>query len=204
MGTSLPLPQSPSGFAGMLFGKLMEWISSGAYREVINALEPKANERCLEIGFGTGRFAEMLLTTTPEVFIAGLDPTSTMVQTAKRRLDKRGFSNRFDFREGTDESIPWSDNHFDAVIAIHSFQFWEDPEHSIEEIDRVLRPSGRIVIAFRYHSSNPSDRLPNPISRSGQEIELAKKLLEKHGYIPIEHAPAGRSRIIRGDRKIKQ
>jgi ubiquinone/menaquinone biosynthesis C-methylase UbiE len=196
----LPLPQSPSGFMGNLFGKLMEWTNADAYRKAIEVLVPAPNEHFLEIGFGTGRFAEMLLLASSETFVAGVDPTSTMVKTAIDRLSDRGLRDRSDLREGTDESLPWDDNQFDAIIAIHCFQFWKDSDLSLAEIGRVLRPSGRIVIVFRDHSSSPPAWLPNPISRSGQEIELATSLLRKHGYIPVEHKSAGSSRIIRADR----
>jgi predicted TPR repeat methyltransferase len=75
-GKSLPLPQSPSGFVGRVFGKLMEWTNIGAYRKAIETLNPSPNERFLEIGFGTGLFAEMLLLTNSENFVAGIDATS--------------------------------------------------------------------------------------------------------------------------------
>jgi ubiquinone/menaquinone biosynthesis C-methylase UbiE len=199
-GKPLPLPQSPSGFMGKVFGKLMEWTNIGAYRKAIETLNPSANERFLEIGFGTGLFAEMLLLTGSQNFVAGVDPTSTMVETATARLSNQGLQDRSDLRQGTDESLPWDDNQFDAIIAIHCFQFWREPERSIAEIGRVLHPEGRIVIVFRDHTSNPPTWLPNPISRSGQEFELAASLLRRHGYTPVEHASAGRSRIIRADR----
>ena len=199
---SLPLPQSPSGLIGKLFGKLMEWTNGGAYTKAIETLAPAPNERFLELGFGTGRFAEMLLLAKSGTFVAGVDPTSTMVKTAINRLTSSGLGDRIDLREGADESLPWGNNQFNAIIAIHCFQFWKDPDVSIAEIGRVLNPRGRIVIVFRDHSSNAPVWLPNLMSRSGQEIELATSLLRKYGYIPIEHKAAGSSRIIRADRNV--
>jgi ubiquinone/menaquinone biosynthesis C-methylase UbiE len=196
----LPLPQSPAGFMGKLFGKLMEWTNVDAYRKAIEALAPLPHERFLELGFGTGRFAEMLLLASSDTFVAGLDPTPTMVQVAINRLSNIGLRDRTDLKEGTDESLPWADDFFDAVIAIHCFQFWPDPDHSIAEISRVLHPKGRIVLVFRDHSRRAPDWLPNPLSRSGQEVELAIQLLKKHGYAPVEQVAAGRSRIVRADR----
>lgn len=205
---SMPLPQSPSGYLGKLFGKLMEWTNTDAYKSAIlvlrgsanETLTPAPNECYLELGFGTGRCAEMLLLAYPDVFVAGVDPTLTMVQTAIDRLTRLGLTDRIDLRAGNDEYLPWDDNKFDAIIAIHCFQFWQDPDRSMVEIDRVLRPNGRIIIVFRDHSINPPNWLPNPISRSGNEIELATNLLRKHGYITVEHPAAGSSRIIRADR----
>jgi ubiquinone/menaquinone biosynthesis C-methylase UbiE len=195
-----PLPQNPSGFTGKLFGKLMEFTNAAAYQKALQALAPSDNERFLEIGFGTGRFAEMLLSNTSDTFVAGVDPTETMVQTAIDRMIKRGFKHRVDLRQGTDESLPWADRQFDAIIAIHCFQFWRDPDRSLLEIDRVLRPQGRLVIVFRDHSTNAPDWLPNPISRSGREVKNAISILEKHGYKTTEYPAAGSSRIVRSDR----
>jgi ubiquinone/menaquinone biosynthesis C-methylase UbiE len=199
---SKPLPQSPSGLMGNLFGKLMEWTNADAYKKALQALNPAENDRFLEIGFGTGRFAEMLLASTTETFVAGIDPTETMVQTAVNRLNKWGLKNRIDFRQGTDESLPWDDRQFDGIIAIHCFQFWHNPDRSLTEISRVLRDRGRIIIAFRDHSNRAPDWLPNPLSRSGKEVALAIELLEQYGYYITEYPAAGSSRIIQADRRV--
>ncbi len=179
----------------------MEWTNSNSYRKAIDALKPISGEHYLEIGFGTGLFAEMLLSKTPDAMMAGVDPTSTMVETAKARLIRRGFGNQVDFHQGTDETLGWSDLSFDGVIAIHSFQFWKDPERTIQEISRVLKTNGRIVIVFRNHGSNPPGWLPNPISRSGKEVETVMDLLENSGFRCTEYPAAGSSRIVRADRK---
>ncbi len=193
----MSLPANPSGFTGKLFGKLMEWTNADAYQKTLQALAPSDRERFLEIGFGTGRFAQMLLSSTTGTFVAGVDPTETMVETAFNRLVKKGLGDRIDIRQGTDNSLPWCDDRFDAVIAIHCFQFWQDPDLSIAEISRVLRTQGCIIIAFRDHSTNAPDWLPNPLSRSGREVENAIGLLEKHGYKTTEYPAAESSRIIR-------
>jgi ubiquinone/menaquinone biosynthesis C-methylase UbiE len=195
----MSLPQNPSGWMGRIFGKMMESTNTDAYQKTIQALAPSDNERFLEIGFGTGCCAEMLLSTTTNTFVAGVDPTETMVKIARSRLIKKGLGDRIDIRQGTDDSLPWSDCYFDAVIAIHSFQFWPDPHKSIVEINRILKPQGRIIIAFRDHSTRAPDWLPNLISRSGREIDAAISLLAKHGYQTTERIAAGSSRIIRAD-----
>jgi phosphatidylethanolamine/phosphatidyl-N-methylethanolamine N-methyltransferase len=114
-----------------------------------------------------------------------------MVKVAIDRLAALGLGDHTDLREGTDESMPWANDHFNAVIAIHCFQFWSDPDRSIAEISRVLKPNGRIVLVFRDHSGRAPDWLPNLMSRSGREVELAIELLEKHGYLPVEQVRAG-------------
>ena len=199
----MTLPANPDGFGGRIFGKLMELTNTDAYNKTLQALTPIDNERFIEIGFGTGYCAEMLLSSTIGTFVAGVDPTETMVKVALNRLIKKGLGDRIDIRQGTDDSLPWGDCQFDAVIVIHSFQFWPDPNKSMIEISRVLRPNGRIVIVFRDHSTRVPDWLPNPISKSGREVDEAIDLLKQHGYKTTERMSAGSSRIIRADRSPK-
>ena len=201
MTTKQPLAQSPSGLAGVIFGKIMEWVNTESYRKAIAALHPSSKECYLEIGFGTGLLAEMLLSNTSDIVVAGVDPSATMLQTAIKRLSKRGFSGRVDFRQGTDENLNWNDQYFDAVIAVHCFQFWGKPEHTIKEISRILKPNGRIVFVFRDHSSKPPSWLPNPISRSRQEVDQAIELLKENDYTATEYPSAGSSRVIRAARR---
>jgi ubiquinone/menaquinone biosynthesis C-methylase UbiE len=193
----MKLPQSPSGCTGKLFGKVMEWTNADVYQKVLQVLTPFDNDRILEIGFGTGRFAEMLLSGTINTFVAGVDPTETMVETTLNRLIKKGLGERIDIRQGADNSLPWGDNQFDTIVAIHSFQFWPNPDRSLAEISRVLHSQGRIIFAFRDHSKHAPDWLPNPISRSGREIDNAISLLENYGYKTTEQTSAGSSRIVR-------
>jgi ubiquinone/menaquinone biosynthesis C-methylase UbiE len=193
------LPANPSGLTGKIFGKLMEFTNADAYQKALQALTPCDNELFLELGFGTGRFAEMLLSTTTNTFVAGIDPTTTMVETATTRLVYQGWSERIELQQGCDDSLPWENGIFDAIIAIHCFQFWTDPDRSLTEIGRVLRPEGRIIIVFRDHSTRVPNWIPNPLTHSGKEVELTKKLLEKRGYIVTENSAAGSSRILRAD-----
>jgi ubiquinone/menaquinone biosynthesis C-methylase UbiE len=195
----MSLPANPSGLLGKIFGKLMELTNADTYQKALQALAPSDNELFLELGFGTGRLAEMLLSATTNTFFAGIDPTATMVETATTRLIAQGWGERIELQQGCDDSLPWEDDLFDAIIAIHCFQFWPDPNKSITEISRVLRPQGKLVIAFRDHSHNAPNWLPNPISRSGQEVERAIDLLQQHGYTVTEQSAAGSSRIIRAD-----
>jgi ubiquinone/menaquinone biosynthesis C-methylase UbiE len=43
--------------------------------------------------------------------VTGLDPTPTMVKVAIDRLAALGLGDHTDLREGTDESMPWADDH---------------------------------------------------------------------------------------------
>jgi len=190
------LPMRPQGWAGRAFGLLMERLNRPAYDAAVRLLAPQAGERFLEIGFGTGRLVELLLAAAPDVRVAGVDPTATMVDVASARTGVLVAGSRVELRQGPDSPLPWERGRFDGVAALHSFQFWPDPVASIHEISRVLRPGGRLLFVLRDHSRNPPDWLPNPLSRSGAESEMVATLLKDVGYEVKSPPPVGSSTVI--------
>jgi SAM-dependent methyltransferase len=194
----LPLPQRPSGTIGRLFGWTMERLNEHAYRKALAALSPCDGEAFLEIGFGTGRFIEKLLGSGPASRVCGIDPTETMVEVAQGRRIVRQNQARVDIRRGEACPLPWPDRTFDAVVAIHSFQFWHDPSAAMAEIRRVLVPGGRLLLVLRDHSSRAPDWLPNQISRSGHEVDGTRALVLQAGFFPSTFSGAGSSVILGG------
>lgn len=191
------LAMRPQGLAGRLFSVLMEAMNEAAYARAVEALAPRPGSRILEIGFGTGRLAELVARAAPDVSVAGVDPTPDMVRRARGRRSARVLGERMDFRQGSADDIPWPDRSFDAAVAAHSFQFWPDPEASLRTIARKLRPGGRLALVLRDHARRAPDWLPNPLSRGGDELASAQALLARLGYRDVAEAtPAGTSRIV--------
>lgn len=177
------LAMRPAGFAGRLFGVVMERLNAAAYRQACEVGAPAPGESVVEIGFGTGRLVEMLLERVAPGLVAGVDPTPTMVEVALARRGVRRAGARADLRVGEASRLPWPDASFDAAFALHCFQFWANPAACAREIRRVLRPDGRLVVILREHGKGrvPS-WLPNPISRSGDEAAGARACLAAAGF----------------------
>jgi ubiquinone/menaquinone biosynthesis C-methylase UbiE len=164
-----------------VFGVLMEAINEPAYRFALELLKLGSMSSVLEIGFGTGRMIELMLGAT-DGRVEGVDPTPTMVEVAKRRRAIRRNAGRVDLELGADQLLNFPDASFDRVVALHSFQFWPDPEASLRRIRALLRPRGRLVLVLRDHSRGAAAWLPNPLSRAPSEVEAAKRLLTDCGF----------------------
>ncbi len=181
---SAHLAMRPQGIAGRLFGVVMERLNAPAYRLALDMIAPFPTDAILEIGFGTGRLIELLLARAPDGRVAGVDPTPTMLDVARGRRAVRAAGARVDLRLGDASRLPWPDASFDAVAALHCFQFWTDPLASAREIGRVLRPNGRLVLILRTHSRDHAPAwLPNPISRTANEVEGARACLVAAGLL---------------------
>lgn len=180
--SSAPLPMRPAGLFGRAFGVAMEWLNSSAYRLALDMLGLQLHESVLEIGFGTGRLIEMLADNVRDGRVAGVDPTETMVEVARKRRRVRAAADRIELRLGDATDLPWASESFDAAVALHCFQFWPEPANDLKEIRRVLRPGGRLAIILRSHGRKPPAWLPNPISRSSNEIEGARTCIADAGF----------------------
>lgn len=88
--------------------------------------------RWLEVGVGTGRFAEALGVTD------GVDPSNAMLAFA----NSRGIHTAL----GKGEELPYLDSSFDGVLMVTTLCFFADPLSVLTECYRVLRHFGFLVM----------------------------------------------------------
>lgn len=172
----------PIGWKGKIFSLLMERMNRRAYLKTMEAVAPKKGQSLLEIGFGTGAFLKGYANEAGTGTLAGVDPSPLMVRTAKRRLRRyrKTFVQKLEVGDDTTQSF--AGERFDRIVAIHSFQFWTDPEHTLTRFKELLEGEGEIILTLRDHGRRPPKWLPNPISRSGDEVQLTLDLLRRLGF----------------------
>ena len=103
--------------------------------DAIKKFIPKSErKKGLEIGVGTGRFAE------PLGIEYGLEPSKSMAEIAKKRGIK--------IYEGVAEDIPFKDEFFDYVLMTTTLCFLKDPIKGLKEIKRILKPNGALIIGM--------------------------------------------------------
>lgn len=55
--------------------------------------------------------------------------------------------------------MPFPDNFFDAVISVNAIDHVDDFEQTSKEIERVLKPSGKIRLHIHYHKKTSTEPL---------------------------------------------
>jgi ubiquinone/menaquinone biosynthesis C-methylase UbiE len=160
-------------------------------------IDPAPKETLLEIGFGTGALLSLLAPRIRDGLLAGLDVSELMVRQAQRRLQPFTSLVRLDLRHGSDRDIDWPTGYFSHVAALHSFQFWSEPDATLKAVRKVLQPGGQFTLILRSHARHKPEWLPNPISRSADEIAGTVAVLERAGFDQItRHADTGSSAAI--------
>lgn len=119
----------------------------------LERLSTQLPEGCvLEVGIGTGRLTESLSTTYP---IVGLDSSEDAVSMAKPRIRGR-------LIRGTLYNLPIKTGTLSAVIALDVLEHLDDDRAGLEEMLRVLKAGGLILInvpAFQFMWSFWDERL---------------------------------------------
>jgi len=101
----------------------------------------------LDVGCGAGfdlYIAGRL--TGPGGKVQGVDLTEAMAARARENLQKAGIANAGVEQVGS-ESMPFKDNTFDVVISNGVINLSPDKETLFREINRVLKPGGRLGFA---------------------------------------------------------
>ncbi|HEY6471451.1 MAG TPA: methyltransferase domain-containing protein [Acidimicrobiales bacterium] len=133
------------GTAGRLAGPVMARMNRDMERVAVDELAPQPDDSVLAIGFGPGVGIAELVPRLPQGVIGGVDPSTAMIQQARRRNAAAITSGQVLLEPGTAADIPWSDATFSGVLAVNSIQLWEPLDASIKEVVRVLAPGGRLV-----------------------------------------------------------
>lgn len=100
----------------------------------------------LDIASGTGDMTIMLAKQFINSNIIGLDISQSMLNIAKQKILKKKLKNRIHLIKGDVENIPIKSNTFDIVTVIFGIRNFENIEYSLNEINRVLKPKGVILI----------------------------------------------------------
>jgi SAM-dependent methyltransferase len=116
------------------------------YRAVFDALAIGSGEQVLDVGCGTGGGVRALAKRFPQVRrVVGVDISHTMIEEARART--AAVSNaRLEFHVADAHQLPFADDSFDAVYSLRVFEIIADPRRALEEIVRVLRPGGRLLV----------------------------------------------------------
>ena len=128
----------------------------------------------LDVATGSGepalRIAEVV---GPAGEVVGADPAVGQIEAARRVASQRSLKNvRFEVA-GAD-SLPFPDDHFDAVISRFGVMFFPSPVNGVREMLRVLKPGRTISFAvWHYLDNNPFHySLARIVDRFSPEPEL--------------------------------
>jgi demethylmenaquinone methyltransferase/2-methoxy-6-polyprenyl-1,4-benzoquinol methylase len=165
--------------AALSFGQDPRWR-----RALVDEASPAPGERILDVATGTGMVAAELLSRA-SCAVVGIDQSPEMLAAARARFASHRDGACVELVEGQAETLPFSEDSFDALTFTYLLRYVEDPRATVRELARVVRPGGR-VCSLEFGVP------PSPVARAAWRVYTAIGLPVLGRVFSREWAEVGR------------
>ena len=121
-------------------------IDKGWRKNLINMMSSQKPKLILDVATGTGDLAILAAETIPDLKVKGLDISQGMLNVGKEKIVKKALQNKVEMIYGDSEDMPFDDNTFDAITVAFGVRNFENLNKGLQEMNRVLKPEGRLYI----------------------------------------------------------
>jgi SAM-dependent methyltransferase len=138
--------RKPFWWPGQLFARLM----NSSHRHLTEwglahvTFEPR--DKILDVGCGGGMTIQRLLKLATEGEVFGVDYSEASVSVARKTNATSIAAGRAHVQRASVSSLPFPPDTFDVVTAVETHYYWPNLRADLEEIRRVLKSGGRVVI----------------------------------------------------------
>lgn len=133
-------------------------------RRAAAAAASRADGPILDVGVGTGLELPMF---EPHTQVYGVDLSEPMLRRAAQRVERDGLRHVAGLAKMDATRMAFADSSFACVVAPYVLTVAPEPEAMLEELARVVRPGGEIVLV-------------NHVSRKEDPLALLETWLDRH------------------------
>lgn len=137
------------GVLARVYDGFFDWALGPGRRYAVSQLTPRAGERILEIGVGTGLSLPLYPVGCD---VVGIDISEPMLDRARARLEGLEHAS-VKLKHMDARKISYADGHFDKVLAPYVISVVPDPARVMAEIVRVCRPGGTVIVLNHFQSA---------------------------------------------------
>ena len=150
----------------LVFGKVFD---QGRQSTIAEA--DKIGGRILDVGVGTGLSLSDYSRTTQ---LYGVDISEPMLRRAQQRVRALGLVNVQTLAVMDAKNLAFPDSFFDAVVAQYVITAVPDPERTLDDFIRVLKPGGELILVNHIGAeSGPRRALRTGVRAAGAPARLA-------------------------------
>jgi phosphatidylethanolamine/phosphatidyl-N-methylethanolamine N-methyltransferase len=142
----------------------------------------------LEVGIGTGLALDYY---APSVRVTGIDLSAEMLAEARQRAERKNLRNVAGLHQMDARQIALPDAAFDHVAAMHIMSVVPEPERVLDEMVRLCRPGGSVMIANHFAGRaegwSVAERMAAPLANMlGWHSDFAIERVQGHPGLQLE------------------
>lgn len=145
--------------------------------KLVNKISPA---QILDVATGTGDLAISLSKCNPQ-HITGVDISEGMLHIGRQKISKMGLNSLISLQSGDSEALPFTDCTFDLVTAAFGVRNFENLEKGLNEMIRVLKPGGTIIILEFSTVTNPLWKIIFTVYFKGI-LPLLGRMISRHDF----------------------
>lgn len=177
--------RNPSGLFGRFFmSKVFDKGNAPLNNRMLELVAASGDQRILEIGFGTGECVRAMARSLAGGCIEGVDTSEAMLRMARRRNRDHLKTGVVRLVLGDFDALDYPSGSYDTVCSANTVYFWPDPGATLRKIHGLLRPGGRLILAFVDKAKMEGMPLDMDVFTPMSHQDL-RALLGQAGFAPV-------------------
>lgn len=199
-GTRVKAPEHPFNLANEKNISYGEWqFEKGKktiefYLQYTTEEEMFKDKEILDIGCGAAG-KSLYYASKGANHVTGIEIVEHYEQEANELAKKLKLENKFTFVLGDGAKMPFKENSFDTVIMNDAMEHVDDPESVLKEINRVLKPKGRLYVNFPPYYHPYGAHLSDAMGMPWIQLFFSEKTLANAYRELVKDLPDGQKRI---------
>ena len=182
--------RGPSRWIGQPFARIMNRSHSNLTDWGLQHVRIEKGFAVLDIGCGGGRTIQKLAAIATEGNVYGVDYAQGSVAVSRSKNAQAIGAGRVKIKQASVSQLPFADNKFDVITAIETQYYWPDLPNDMQEVLRVLKPGGTLLIIAESYKGGTGSTLTAPIMKflgsSSLSAQDQRELFTTAGYSDIQ------------------
>ena len=150
--------RKPTGRLGRFLTRAMNIRHAPMTNWGLSHLTIEKQDTILDIGCGGGGTVHKLARIATSGKVYGIDFSDESVMVSRMTNKQFIQMGRVEIQPGSVSCLPFSDNMFDLVTAVNTHNYWPDLVTDMQEILRVLKPGGKLIIIGNVYIGGKYDK----------------------------------------------
>jgi SAM-dependent methyltransferase len=182
--------RKPTKWVGRFFLWAMNISHSSLTDWGLKHVQIEENFTILDVGCGGGRTIEKLAAPATRGVVFGADFAKGSVAASRAKNAKLIREGRVEIIEASVSQLPLPENKFDLITAVETQYYWPDLVRDMQEIRRVLKPGGTLIVIAESYKKGAYNKLRQPVMKLLRTTNLSvddhRELFATAGYTDIQ------------------